>query len=481
MSYDPRFEALTSLSSDTTAVAQELDGALVVIRTNRAQALLAIATANLLARLVPSVEVVCDGVDSEVTLPVFGTGRVTEIAGHVVESARLVAPKRTKQVLTISTSGEDDGADLHVSASAWSLSVGRMPLPLPSTRGPAITAASALITAEAVRHLVPGLPGRRITSEHFVWNLVDYRCMIAPYEPDATRVDAVCFGGGSVGSSAVYALLVGGSKGSMIVVDPDKLTDRNRVRYPMLLGVHHETKPSWLETMCRGTDLSLTGQPTTVAQFVAEYDKRISVAVSAVDSAPARRDVADALARETLNAGVAGQQFHVSRHGFNDGFACVYCGYLDVGSPLDDAGVYAQMTGLRPEQVRSLLDGATLSGSDVEALIARGLLRAHERSEFEGARLEDVVRRRAYAQAELAIDGAAISIAAPYVSAFAGAVLAAELQKAGSPQWWLNRRVDIDCSGYPTGLQSRAPQDRTGRCLCRDMFRQNAFREMWSV
>jgi hypothetical protein len=478
---DPRFEALISLSADASAVAHELDHASVIIRTNQKHALLGIATANLLVRLIPSVEVLCEGVDGEVSLPVFGTGAVAEIAHRVVERARLVAPKRTQQTLTISTSGEDNGADLHVSASAWSVTIGRTPLPLPSTRGPAITAASALIAAEAVRHLVSRLPGRRIGSGQFVWNLLDYRCTVAPHEPHATSVDAVCFGGGSVGSSAVYALLLGGSRGSIVVVDPDRLTHRNRVRYPMLLGDCHEAKTSWLEAVCRGTDLSLTGRSMTVAQFVSEYDERIPVAVAAVDSASARRDVADALARETLNAGVAGQQFHVSRHGFNDGFACVYCGYLDVGSPLDETNVYVQMTGLRPDQVRSLLDGATLSLSHIEALIARGLVSAHERGEFEGARLQDVVRRRAYAQAELSIDGEVISIAAPYVSALAGAVLAAELQKAKSPQWWLNRRVDIDCSGYPTGLQSRPTQDRTGRCLCRDTFRQNAYRDMWCV
>lgn len=479
MTDDPRLEALTGLSEQAAAVAQELDSASVVIRTSPRQALLAVATANLMARLVPSVEVLCDGTDSEVELPLFGAGRVTEVAARVIESARLVRPHRTTHTLTISTSGQDNGADLHVNASGWSISLGRTPLPLPDSAGPAITAASALVAAEAIRHLVPALPGRRLGNNHVVWNLLDYRCTIASAEPVGGRVDAVCFGGGSVGSSAVYALLMADASGSMIVVDPDKLTTRNRVRYPMLLEPSHEAKATWLETTCRGTKLSLSGRATTVSEFVAQYDDRISLAVAAVDSVPGRRDVADALARETLNAGVAGQQFHVSRHAFNDGFACVYCGYLDVGSPLDDAGVYAQMTGLRPDRVRSLLEGQALSAADVDDLVAHGLLGAHEREEFEGARLQDVVRRR-YAQAEVTTDLGTVAMAVPYVSAFAGAILAAELQKAAIMEGKLDRRVDIDCSGYPTGLQSRPSQDETGRCLCRDAFRQTAYREMWA-
>lgn len=480
MTNDPRLEALGGLSPDAARVAEELDDASVVIRTTPRQALLAVATANLIARLVPSVEVACDQKnDTEVDLPIFGTGSVTEIAGRVIERARLVPPRHTRRTLTISTSGQDNGADLHVAASGWSISLGRTPHPLGSTSGPATTAASALAAAEAVRHLVPVLPGRRLASEHLLWNLLDYRCTTAPVELPARSVDAVCFGGGSVGSSLIYALLLGEASGSITVVDPDKLTDRNRVRYPMLLDAPHTTKAIWLETAGRGTALSIAGRPQTASEFVAGYSGPITLAIAAVDSASARRDVADALARHTLNAGVAGQQFHVSRHSFNDGLACVYCGYLDVGSPLDDAAVYSKMSGLVLDRVRSLLDGDTLSSADVTVLITRGLVRSQERADFEGARVQDVIRRRAYAQAEVKTAGNPVAMAAPYVSALAGAVLAAEVEKEAYPDWWLDRRVDIDCSGYPTGLQSRPPQDQTGRCLCRDPFRQNAYREMW--
>lgn len=476
---DPRIDVLVGMAEEQTEeVASRLDSVEVVITTTRAHARLAISTANLIARLVPCVRVECAD-DSPVDLPVFGSGPVAELGASAIENARLVEPKPTRRTIVVSAGNDEPGADFYVAASPWSVALGRKPTQLPLGEGPAITAASALAAAEAIRSVVPELPGRRLGADRFFWNLLDYRCAAAVAEPIPGAVEAVCFGGGSVGSSLVYALLLGDARGQLVIVDPDKLTARNRVRYPLLLGQPDGPKAQWLETAAEGSALELSGKQETAAAFIGHHGAPIRLAVSALDSVAARRDVTDALAYQTLNAGVAALQFHVSRHGFGDGAACLYCGYVDLGQPLEESDVYAQMTGLDAPRVDALLAGETLSRSDVAELVKRAVLSHEERDEFEGARLQDVVRRRVYAQAEVRSSYGVVAIGAPFVSALAGAILAAEVQKSGLEQWWLNRRVDVDCSGFPTGLQTKPPQDTTGRCLCHARFRKSAYSELW--
>lgn len=479
MNIDPRVEVLSGIVPvGAESLTSRLDRSHVVIRTSHAHGALALATANLLARLVPSVEIECTD-DSFVTIPVFGAGTIAELGRRTVVAARLRPPAPSAQSFIIGVGIGDSGADLYVSASCWSLLLSSQPhLPLLG-RGPAVAAASGLAAAEVVRRLVPELPGPRLREQIFAWNLLDYQCTVAETEPPVGEVDIVCFGAGSVGSSLIYSLLLSEGHGRAVVVDPDKLTPRNRIRYPLWLHEPALPKVDWLEGAARGTGLSLTGIRRTAATFIADHRDPILLAVAAVDSVAARRDVADALALQTLNAGVSAAQFHVSRHGFNDGFACVYCGYVDAGDALDQAGVYSEMTGLEMARVKLLISGELLSDQDVRTLIANGVLQPAERCEFEGSRLQDVVRQRLYASVEARMATGSVPIAAPYVSALAGAILGAEAQKASLAGFWLDRRVDVDCSGWPTGLQSRPAQDRTGRCLCRDPLRTEAFRRIW--
>src|ERR1039458_3443191 len=72
MNIDPRVEVLSGVVPvGAEALTSRLDRSHVVIRTSHAHGALALATANLLARLVPSVEIECTD-DSFVTIPVFG-------------------------------------------------------------------------------------------------------------------------------------------------------------------------------------------------------------------------------------------------------------------------------------------------------------------------------------------------------------------------------------------------------------------------
>lgn len=481
MTADPRIALLGHLGASHAAaeLVERIDTTAILIDSDPQHSDLALCIANLAARIWPNVRVV--GHRDMFDVPPFGSGRPSEIADRLVRGIR-IGPRKTPTTrlkLAVGDIGAD--ANLYVTADEWSMRLsGSARSSLGGTPGPATTAAASLAVAELFRLSLPELPGVRLGTSTFEWNLVDYRLSLALDQPDMGEVEATCFGAGSVGSSAVLAMVVARVAGEIDVVDDDLLQARNRLRYPMWIGPNHGSKVRWLAAASSSRSLRVQPHHERAAHYIDQVDRLPRLAISAVDSAEARRDIGDALARETLNAGVDGLQFHVSRHRFNDGYACVYCPYLDVAPPMSQIDMYTELTGLQAGRIAQLLSGDRLTERDVRSAIAAGRLAADDAEDLVGGRIEDVARARLYAAA--AVPGHRdIAVAAPFVSALAGAILAAETIKTHQPDLALDRRVDIDLSGWPTGLTSRPAQDSTGRCLCRSAFRQAAYREAWGA
>src|SRR5260370_15291264 len=101
MSTDPRVEVLSGIVPlGAGSVMSRLDRSHVLIRTSPAHGALALSTANLLARLVPSVEIECAD-NSFVALPVFGAGAITELGRRTVAAASLGYPASPTQSFII--------------------------------------------------------------------------------------------------------------------------------------------------------------------------------------------------------------------------------------------------------------------------------------------------------------------------------------------------------------------------------------------
>ena len=479
MTTDPRIALLSDLRANRAAaeLLGRFDSTAVVIETDPGHADLALSIANLAARLWSNVRVI--GQATPITVPVFGSGPVSDVADRLVRAVRLGTPTKPLTQLVVAVGASAAPADLYVTADGWSVRLsGTATSALDATPGPATTAAAALAVAELFRLTIPEMPGVRLGTRTFDWNLVDYGLSAARTNPDFVPVEATCFGAGSVGSSFVLSMLLAGAEGDIYVVDDDLLQARNRLRYPLWIGPRRGPKVEWIADVTSGSALRVHPRHTQAADYIDLLDNPPRLAIAAVDSAEARRDVADALARETLNAGVGGLRFHVSRHGFDDGYACVYCPYLDVEAPMSQADVYLELSGLDRGRVAQLLSGSRLSEADIGRMASTGRLDSDDAADLVGGRLEDVARARLYAAA--AVPGLAdAAVSAPFVSALAGAILAAETLKTASPDLLLDRRVDVDLSGWPTGLTSRPSQDSTGRCLCSSAHRQSAYRESW--
>lgn len=462
-------------ASRTDELARRFDETAIVIETDAAHALLALSLANLAARLWPNTRVV--GPDVTVSAPPLIDGALDEGARTLVASASLSTARPAARTISVALGVPSTSAALFATVDAWSLRMSPRPVAsLSGDRGPAATAAAALLAAEIFRLVVPEIAGVRL-AEQIEWNLVDYRRTTLS-GPPIDDVRATCFGAGSVGSSLVLALLLSNAKGKLVMVDDDSLQARNRLRYPLWIAPAQGRKVDWIAGLCQRRPLEIVALAETAQTYGSRLERPPALAVSAVDSVGGRAAIADVLARETLNAGVDGLQLHVARHRFGDGLACVYCGYVDASPVASELDIYVGLTGLSPRRVERLLAGERLSSEDVEEMVASHRLDEAGASELSGGRLMDVGRARLYAEAAIPALGR-VSVAAPFVSALAGAILAAEVLKPTNRR--LDRRVDVDLSGWPTGLTSRPQQDPTRRCLCWSTIRRRAYKRAWSI
>ncbi len=469
-------EALLDSDEASIEVAERFDSTVVMIRVGRGSELLALSLANLLVRLGTWLSL--QGSDLASAPSPLDRELRKFIEPRLTEGADLPTGC-TRFVIDVGLSGPN--ADLYVSSDGWSLSVSRGPHPVLIGKGPAVIAAGALVASIIFRELLPELSSSPLGNETFEWNLVNYELNhTAPLSQAGPPVTATCFGGGSVGSSIIYTLLLSGTEGVIDVVDPDTLEERNRWRYPALFSEPGGAKAAWLEHMAADSTLRIKGHQTDAVSYIFDLEgPEPPLAIAAVDSIAARRDITDLLARTTINVGVNRLAFHVSRHLFGDESGCLYCPFLDVTDPADEVDVYVDMTGLSRERIHELLSGDVLNETDL-ALMQLSV--SGDASRFRDHDFRAFVREHLYAQAPVVIGGGEVAVSAPFVSALAGSLAAAEvLKEAGGDQGRVDRRVDVDCSGFPTGFQRVVPRDVTRKCLCWDQQRLKKYASLWGL
>lgn len=478
---DPRLQLGPQVTgADTEACRDALDAVRPIVRIAPGApspvAHAAAALSQLLLRLHPAAAL--DG-DAPLGPNPWGAATVAAAAAAAPTAEPTRAPARDLVIVF----GDGADGDWFIGGDDWTAVLSTTPVAAtPTSASLGLNAAAAFAAAEVLK-LALGPLGLVTESAlpALVWNLVDYRLRPAPVvELDwATPRSAALLGGGSVGSSGV-GVLVGGVPitGNIDVVDGDSFDPaRNPYRYPASTRSTSGPKAEWLAALLRTAGWQAVPHFGDVASWVVgrpspSFD---GVAVSSVDRVDSRVDVADALAATTISVGVSGLAFHVQREHTVDEFACPFCQFLHVARPMSQAQVYAEQVGVPVERVVALIQGAMLKPADVAAAVSSGRINAAGADELVGRRLEDLVRR-AYAQATIPTRTGLVTVSAPAVSWLAGTIAAAELAKSGSrvevPR--LDRRIDIDLAGVPSGATRRVPRDRSGRCLCASPFRRRA-------
>lgn len=489
---DPRLRLVTGtqLAEHGDAVLRALDGIRVVLKltgappgTNASIRLLV----SLAVRLFSHVDIDGDAAAGTTDAPIA--------AGQLLEQLRWVRPIATATPTsdrTISIGGATGRpVDLGIGGSVFTCRVGREPQPVHEAPGPllGVQAAVCLAVAELVKDLL-GPVGftAKCLSGSLAWDLLTYQLgdHVEPVIPLSANRPAVALAGvGSVGTSTVAALLSGNEPfvGEVDLIDPEVFDDRNPYRYSALItDLTGREKVGWAAQMLRAAGINAHPFRGSVGPWVESrptpgFD---GLLVASPDTLAGRRDVTVVLARTTLSIGVAGLSFHVARHHLGDGLACPYCEYVPLGPPTTQADVYAAQTGLDVARVLRLMQAdAVLTAEDVAVVQAAGRVGPETAMALVGHRLEDLVAR---AYAEVGISASAgsgegqVYLAAPYVSALAGVLAAAEIYKISLGLPGVDRRVDLDLSGVPQGYVRRPPADATGRCLCASPFRRRFMR-----
>ncbi|MHB1418060.1 MAG: ThiF family adenylyltransferase [Bacillota bacterium] len=415
--------------------------------------------------------------------------------------------------------GETGTGDVFVAGSGWWAGVGITPVAgIPSVNldlNPLGAVMAGILGATEIFKrtlglLLPGTPCVPV-QRNYIFSLLDYQCYIGSLPPDNPEISGfslenpVLFGVGSVGSAVLLTLSYWRElSGSITLVDNDAAFNwRNLLRYSFLtesdLAVFSKTpKVYWAEAKLKQRSPNLIVYPfnQTVNDWLndQQVNYRIPLALSAVDTAFARLEIAEVLAKRTLNAATGAMLAEVTRHGFGrDGMACLACLYEDQYVKSKSINVYVEKTGLSTARVNQLINRMDrLTIEDLNVIAARGLVAQADIPHWVGESLRSLMRERTYASAVINTgQGETQVVTLAFVSHMTGTLLAAELVKEtlGWTDIWKGNRFYVDARFLPdmgTHTEKPGARDRNGsivkgRCLCEHSFRQEIYRRKYGV
>ena len=282
-------------------------------------------------------------------------------------------------------------------------------------------------------------------------------------------------GVGAVGSAAIYALAQQrGLTGILHLIDNDKVDDSNLNRYVLMRGRDCDRwKVDVATAALNDTLVQCKPFAGTYVNYVDVNGPTVNLMLSPVDSEEGRRGLAKMLPGKVINSATGGTTITVSRHGFNDGKACLHCLYpveMNQRSPED---IMADDLGLPPDMVRELIRSNAMVDSKLAAKIEeyRGVEAGAWASNI-GIPLNSFYERAICGDAALQLPS--INVVAPlsFISASAGILLAAELIKSSDSDlesWAVNNYFRVDTLHPPNSAFRRVyPQDPSGLCICRD-------------
>jgi hypothetical protein len=469
--------------------------------------LIALALVDMLGRLFARVEVVCDPdarADPQLPPgPALLCERLEAVRRHGVEPQPPGNPELTVRV----GSGADD-ADVHVDAREWQSYVGTQPSQLPDDEGRAIAvgplAAACRAAAQVLQRLLADLLPWTTVIESSYWSALTYEKGEQPFAdpelPVPTRLEAVLVGLGSIGGAAAYLFArTPQLEGELDLVDPQALEEHNPDRALLATQAAAAAGAVKVEQAAAALGhLPLTVRPhqMTIAELVAgrPREQTLPLVLAAVDSARARREIQDCLPLDVVNAACNPTAIAVSGHVTGDG-PCVYClhlpGVLDTERIL--VKLVAAATGLPPMTVVALMVDHVKLGDDHLRAIERnrnlplGTLQEHRGFEI------DALYRAALLYGEIGIktaSGLEAAVAAVFVSALAGFVLAGEALKAGGEEAFAPYRLGVRgrlgtkyeeslFHSPTTSLVAPARRHEGSECLCRSPRRLRIMRQRY--
>lgn len=430
--------------------------------------LLAVTLVDLLGRLFGRIDIQCDPqAPADPALPP-GPALLAERLQQVREHG--CGPTSPGDAtITIAIGPTTEPADLHLDGAGWQSYLGTAASRLEGDEarkvpvGAMVAAArgGAQIFALLLKGLLPDwpIPGSDYFSALTYGTAPDPQG--EPSLPPIGALDAVLVGGGSVGGAAIDLFAhTPGLGGDLAVVDPQALQDHNFVRAILATRAAasaHEAKVDVAAAALAHRDgLTVDPQRVLISEYVASRPRQapLPLVLCAVDSPGSRRSIQDCLPLELVNAACSRDEVMISGHRTDDG-PCVCC--LHMRETMDGQSIrvrlIAQATGLNFGQVimwmiqKVPLDAQALRFIEERTGRPQGALKA-----YAGNTLDELwdQQLRYGATVVLAAGGAQAAVAAPWVTALAGFMLAAEALKAAGDAEYRSFRLGPDRE--PPGL-----------------------------
>lgn len=430
--------------------------------------------------------------------------------GERLDTIRRRSPLRprrpTQATITVHIGPGGPGADVYVDASEWQTYLGRNPSRLlPSRRDSAVGPLAAACRAGArvfSTLLAPVLEVPASNNDTYVSALTHRSAPNPIDDPDVGptgALDALLVGGGSVGGAAAYTLAHEPEMaGHLTVCDREHLDDTNPYRSLLATAAaaaEQKAKVNEIKkALAHQHSLDVDAQPLTITEWEASNPATtpLPLVLVAVDSRESRERVQDALPLEVVNAAVGGDLVAISGHRTGSG-PCLCC--LHMPEVLDAASIknrlIAKATGLEQRLVNELRVGRTpLKDDQLRHIERHRRLAPGALARYAGATLDALYNAEMlYGETQATTArGATVAVAAPFVTALAGVLLAGEALKRSSPA---TRPYALGPDG--AGIQYRenpyAPEHgyldghipRSGICLCRSVWRLRAMADLYAL
>jgi hypothetical protein len=491
---DPRLRVIQrGDDADEASILDVLDGRTIVVRLPNgplawAHEVLAVALVDLLGRVFSRIRI-----DAE-----------PEVATRLFEPLRAHGTPplpHGEADLTIAVGAHGERADLHVAGAAWQSYLGTEPSRLDPAHEPAIPVGPLLAAARGAAHAFSFLMRdhgvRHAPPASTYTSVLGHRVSSDPLDDpdlgDAFVLHALQVGAGSVGGAMDYAFArTPKLAGALDIVDPQSLEPPNAYRAILapraLADAELEKAKVAEETFCDHS-LDASGHVADVERWLATRPREapLPLVLCAVDSADSRRAIQDCLPRELLNAACHPTEVTVSRHVTGQG-PCVCC--LHMEQVLDTRTIKARLiagaTGFNFDMVVMLMiKPAPLTDQHLRAIERHNGMPDGALQDHAGCTLEQLYDSRLqYGATPVETDGGGvIAVAAPWVTALAGFLLAGDALKhaVGQP---LEAGTKLEEAAYASPehrLVTHPPRWHGSECLCRSPRRARLIIERYGL
>lgn len=312
-----------------------------------------------------------------------------------------------------------------------------------------------------------------------------------PVLGDVQLDDVHLVGAGAIGNGALWALSRMPCRGSLHIIDHEKLSDTNHQRYVMLTAADRAAEKAVLAvSWFKREGLTVTAHVSDWASHIVTVPEyKVGTVLSAVDTANARIQIQASLPRTIYNAWTQRGEAGVSRHQFLGGMACLACIYLPRATTTNEDVLVLRALRLPEDEPTKMEVRRRLQKQEPTDLAFLGRIAAaaglpiEKILPFENRPLRDLYVEGVCGGRVMEFHQAALRVKAEvpigFQSALAGVLLAAELAR---PVALGHTVTQIDMLGtFPERPGRAQAKTESPPCFCLDQDFIDIYREKYLV